>query len=492
MSKRPTKSSSDQISDPSTPSKRQKFETNGVDEVQAEDNVLEFSPEKEIVPPNDNLYLDTIDRTMLDFDFEKLCSVSLSNLNVYACLVCGKYYQGRGQSSHAYFHSLHEDHHVYINLASLKVYILPDGYEVKSATLSDIKYVVNPTYSKEKVSRLDKQPIVAYDLTNKKYLPGFVGLNNIKQNDYLNVVIQALTRVTPLRNFCMLEDLSSRSELVQRFAVLIRKLWNPKSFKAHVSPHELLQEISATSNKKFKLTEQSDPLDFLAWFLNKIHIDLGGSRTKPGTSIIHKVFQGKVRMQTQTVKVLNEGDRARFEGRQVTEQIIPFLFLTLELPPPPLFQDEMEKNIIPQVALSTILQKYDGVTIQELSGQRKRFKISQLSPFLILHIKRFTKNNFFAEKNPTIVNFPIKNLDMGPYAEGTPENQSTLYDLVANITHESVTTPTGGEKHVFRVQVRDKSRDEWMQIQDLYVEEIRKEMIFLGESYVQIWERQKL
>jgi U4/U6.U5 tri-snRNP-associated protein 2 len=39
-------------------------------------------------------YLDTIDRYMLDFDFEKVCSVSLSNLNVYACLVCGKYFQG--------------------------------------------------------------------------------------------------------------------------------------------------------------------------------------------------------------------------------------------------------------------------------------------------------------------------------------------------------------------------------------------------------------
>jgi U4/U6.U5 tri-snRNP-associated protein 2 len=39
-------------------------------------------------------YLDTVNRHMLDFDFEKLCSVSLSNLNVYACLVCGKYFQG--------------------------------------------------------------------------------------------------------------------------------------------------------------------------------------------------------------------------------------------------------------------------------------------------------------------------------------------------------------------------------------------------------------
>jgi hypothetical protein len=27
--------------------------------------------------------------------------------------------------------------------------------------------------------------------------------------------------------------------------------------------------------------------------------------------------------------------------------------------------------------------------------------------YLILNIKRFTKNNFFTEKNPTIVNFPV-------------------------------------------------------------------------------------
>ncbi len=27
-------------------------------------------------------------------------------------------------------------------------------------------------------------------------------------------------------------------------------------------------------------------------------------------------------------------------------------------------------------------------------------------------MKRFTKNNFFLEKNPTIVNFPVKNLEL--------------------------------------------------------------------------------
>ena len=40
----------------------------------------------------------------------------------------------------------------------------------------------------------------------------------------------------------------------------------------------------------------------------------------------------------------------------------PFLFLALDLPPPPLFQDAVEKNIIPQVTLASVLAKYDGST----------------------------------------------------------------------------------------------------------------------------------
>ena len=45
-------------------------------------------------------YLDTINRQILDFDSEKLCSVTLTNMNVYVCLVCGKYYQGNNDKQH--------------------------------------------------------------------------------------------------------------------------------------------------------------------------------------------------------------------------------------------------------------------------------------------------------------------------------------------------------------------------------------------------------
>ncbi|KAK9244479.1 hypothetical protein V1506DRAFT_541427 [Lipomyces tetrasporus] len=437
-----------------------------------------------------DLYLETVDRMRLDFDFEKLCSVSLSNVNVYACLVCGKYFQGRGRSSHAYFHSVDEDHHVFINLQTLKVYVLPESYEVKSSALDDIKYVVNPHFTKKDVAHLDKMAIESFDLNRKPYRPGFVGMNNIKQNDYLNVIVQSLAHVAPLRNFLMLENFEGKPELVQRLSVLVRKLWNTRAFKGHVSPHELLQHVSAISRKRFRITEQADPFDFLNWFLNNLHLSLGGSKTRLKSSFIQKIFQGKVRIESQKITTDDASDRLRFVAdTQIQQNEVPFMFLALDLPPAPLFQGDIDKNIIPQVPLQTILSKYDGSTTQELAGDRRRYKISELPPYLIFHIKRFTKTNLIEEINHTVVTFQSIALDMSPYVDGATE--PILYDLVANVTHESVFTPQGEEKHVYRVQLKDKSRDEWFQIQDLYIENIRREILFLNESYIQIWERRR-
>ena len=138
----------------------------------------------------------------LDFDFEKCCSVSLSPINVYACLVCGKYFQvtlhtsqvtywipcmpmtmkqaiafqkhhahcarctwrrsasntlsaaigqGRGRQTHAYTHSLETGHHMFMKLEDGRVYCLPDGYEVVDRSLDVIRFVLNPTFTDAEV-----------------------------------------------------------------------------------------------------------------------------------------------------------------------------------------------------------------------------------------------------------------------------------------------------------------------------------------------------
>ncbi|KAI9676229.1 MAG: hypothetical protein M1829_003058 [Trizodia sp. TS-e1964] len=477
-----------------------------VDELSIDENASAMTaPRRQLAPAEgfNDLYLDTINRNLLDFDFEKLCSVSLSNINVYACLVCGKYYQGRGVKSHAYFHALEASHHVFINMETQRVYVLPEGYEVKSKSLDDIKFVVDPRYTRDEVRKMDREPRTARDLSGKMYIPGFIGMNNIKENDYFNVVVHALAHVPPLRNFFMLEELGNKAQIAQRFSILVRKIWNPRAFKSHVSPHELLQEIALRSNKRFTLTQQSDPVDFLSWFLNNLHLALGGSKTKPGSSIIQKVFQGKLKVESQQITAkADAGDRLRFEeAAEVKVEINRFLMLTLDLPAAPLFQDEHDQNIIPQVALTTILSKYDGLRAQEALSQRKRYRLLHpLPPYLLLHIKRFSRNKFVAERNPTIVTFPVRSLDMAPYVEPNPAVQApgepVWYDLAANITHEAIRArddSVEGEAgaKVWRVQLRDRARDEWRMVQDLWVEEVRREVLFLGESYVQVWERRR-
>jgi len=84
-------------------------------------------------------FLGTIKRNLLDFDFEKVCSVTNNNLNVYCCLVCGKYYQGKGANTYAYLHSLECNHHMFINLHNQKIYCLPEDYEIDNKQLIDIK-----------------------------------------------------------------------------------------------------------------------------------------------------------------------------------------------------------------------------------------------------------------------------------------------------------------------------------------------------------------
>ncbi|KAI0094499.1 spindle pole body protein [Irpex rosettiformis] len=467
-----------------------------------DDNEEEDDNIAEVLEPSraSDLYLDTINRAALDFDFEKVCSVSSSDINIYGCLVCGKYLQGRGRSSYAYAHAIHDDHHVFINLETTKVYVLPDGYPVSDPSLEDISFVLAPSFTKASVSSLSTPAHLSkpsYDLSHQPYISGYIGLNNIKRNDYMNVIIHSLLHVPPLRDYLLLSNFRGKeSELLKRFATLAKKVWNPRLFKSQVSPHEFLQEVGRASAGKFRLEKQEDPADFLSWLLNSLHKDFGGTR-KRNSSVIFSTFQGELRMETQQVLVrsnIQESAKPLFDiDREIKTMTSPFLFLAVDLPPPPLFQDAVEKNIIPQVSIQSVLAKYDGNTTQESAGQLRRFKLQKLPPYIILHFKRFTKNVFVEEKNPTIVNFPLRGLDFRDYLDSPDTRSSAVYDLVANVTHESVAgTTRDKENTVYKVHLRAGAgggeHERWFQIQDLIVEEIRKEMIFLGETVIQIWE----
>jgi U4/U6.U5 tri-snRNP-associated protein 2 len=612
----PPPPAAEQPSEPPPPPKRARLDSAAADasEDDAADAPLPIpasTSRAAVVPGRSCPYLDTVDRRALDFDFERRCTVSLATLRVYCCLACGCYLQGRSLGSHAHTHSLEKPgHHLFLRLDEKgRVYCLPDGYEVDDRSLDDVRAVLNPRPTREEVAALDGGAAAvaagaaaaaggatttakgwARALDGGEYMPGLVGLNNARgQGDYANVVVQALARVPPLRDFFLHapEDalrggaLAGPSPpglppagpgfppppagagpvLTQRLAELMRKLWNPRAFKGHVAPHEFLLAVSAASGGRFSADRQADPVDLWAWLLNALHFVLTAGRVKR-SSVVTDCFQGELEvtdLDAAAAAAAGGGAGAGAAGSAAAapsppvRRRVPFLMLSLDLPPAPLFKDPTsEKNILPQVPVAQLLRKFDGTTAVEKPAagglRRNSYRLVRLPPFLCLHVRRFTRNNFFVDKNPTLVTFPLRGLDLkdalpglqlevaaagggaggsngsAAAANGAPSSTSTRYDLIVNIVHDGTpgqralaaaanggpesaslagaddegvgaggaggaTSAVGGGAFRVHVQRAAEGASAWYEAQDLRVSETLPQMVALSEAYFQVWRR---
>jgi U4/U6.U5 tri-snRNP-associated protein 2 len=138
-----------------------------------------------------------------------------------------------------------------------------------------------------------------------------------------------------------------------------------------------------------------DPVEFLSWFLNALHLALNGTK-KATSSIIYKTFLGAMKIHSQRIPPIDASDSEKkelllTEEYAETSSDSPFLFLAADLPPPPLFKDEFRENIIPQVSLVTLLSQFNGVQQKEYKTYKenflKRFELTRLPPYIILIIK---------------------------------------------------------------------------------------------------------
>ncbi len=111
----------------------------------------------------------------------------------------------------------------------------------------------------------------------------------------------------------------------------------------------------------------------------------------------------------------------------------------------------------------------------------------RLPPYIILCIKRFTENRFYTEKNPTIVNFPIRSIEFGDLL--SPELKDKYpdggaYDLVANVVHEGAP-----KKGTYKAHIQHAGSGKWFEMQDLHISKVLPEILPLSEAYIQIYKR---
>ena len=465
-------------------------------------------------------YISTINKTILDFDQEKVCSVSLKDNNIYSCLICGKYFHGKGKTTPCYIHSLSEQHHLFINLETRAIYCLPDDYELTDEYINSekkndnilfqIKQNLLPEYTKREIKLIDK---ISLEYNRK--------IDN--KDDAIEIFINKLSEI-------------------------IKKLWNFSSYKTHIDQRDCLQLLEKASNKKFLMSNinndipvsdgtksnninnfdlnngntgndiivngnynsitvnhetsakyHNDIIEFLSWILNTLKIFLSKKKLE---NIIEEYFQGVVQVETYTFlkeadanKNLKPGESLKtLDGVNYiyTKKKVKFLYLTMDLPMVPLFKDSQEKIAIPQINIYELFKKYNGEKFTEdpTRAQRKKFKILSLPKYLILIFKRFENNSFFMEKNPTIVNFPLENLIVEEHGLSNKnkikETIEKKYSLISNIIHDG----KPGDSN-FRVQIKNKERNEWFEIQDIHVQKILAESVAVCESYIHFYEMNK-
>lgn len=443
--------------------------------------VEDSSAKKTRVSEPSYAFLETVDRKRLDFDAEKACSVTLSTLNVYCCLVCGRYLQGRRANSPAFLHSVNDNHHVFVNFSTLKFCLLPDFIEMEDngtiQLLNSIRYAIRPHFTINEISQFPRE---CQDLGNKTYFNGFVGVNNSARSKSINVVLLALAHLRPLRDYCLLTDIDQEEDFTRRLAIIVRKLWSVKLFKQHVSVDELLAYVTVNDKKSAK--DLNDPRKCMLWLFDSVQ------KNAPKLKIeLSNACQGRVVVKKTMVRAIYDQDEnvKSFEREKTSQSTTsPFWNLTLDLPPKPLFKGGISVNDLPQVRLEDLMAKFNGVQEKQMAHHIVQYQLSRVPEHLILHFDRFAKGDDqpVKNRNNTLVDFPL-----------TMKVGELTYKLLANIVHkvtESVTGRTSVNKDSqsdWIIQLHNSKIDQWFEINGTDVCKKDKELLFLNETYIQIW-----
>lgn len=429
-------------------------------------------------------FLNTINRSALDFDLPPICSVTLVSHNVYACLVCGRFFRGRAPSSPAYVHALLDSHHLFINVASESVHCLPDDYIVSHPSLQDIKLALRPRFQQLELPDLDRYVVNIYLDGELLRTRGAVGLDTLHGSNSANVILQLFLRASPIRNALLVLDphadplhpvtlIAVRNALSQ----LCRKIWASHAFRSHISPHAFVQLFTRQASRQ-SFDARSDPMDVLAWLLNVTSAPKSKNMTVPSSihefhNLVKRIFLGEMAIQSKS-----KAD----SSQRTTQKKSTFWFLSLDLPPKPLFKHQSERDIVPQVALEKLLSKFNGrnqIHVVETGGSRS-YQVLNAPPFLFLVIKRFTKSKFGIEKNPCVVHLPTDLLDVGR-VWGTNDGQ---YRLIGTVSHEGSL-----EKGQFRVAILHEASNTWFDVSNVSVEQTVFHLVSLRDSYILLYER---
>ena len=337
-----------------------------------------------------------------------------------------------------------------------------------------------------------------------------IGLANLGNTCFLNVVLQALRLSPPIGQLCLAPDIESRKEsnkqnLLKEFQTLIRDFWKaavPNGAKPTLLPRRFhgafIRTIQETGDDWHRYGQQSDAAETIQYILNGIHDAIyksvvmkvvGNARNQDEMAYIRAInswgsFFAKeyspiienYNGQTQT-DVICEACKA------VSTRYEPWLMLKVPLP------GDTTPNRVKQNATLTdclnlgfaddSIDDYQCDTCKTKGKAIIRNRISNFPPVIILTLKRFTNT---MQKVGGNVQWDMNSIDMRPWAafRADPFNKSYMvptYETTAVIEHQG--SFRGGHYQMYA-----KQDGVWNEYDDNNVRQVPGETVLNNDIYI--------
>lgn len=339
-------------------------------------------------------------------------------------------------------------------------------------------------------------------LSSSSNIPKPVGLNNLGNTCFFNAAVQCLARVMPLTNFILSTNFesqlnpnnpkSSKGRIAHAYRSFLQDMSKGSSYGAR-DPTDLRRAIIGKF-KRFANYGQHDSQELLCSLLDGLHEDMNqshyahGREPSPDSSIqknsedswsLHKIrnispivdiFHGVLYSSISCPECLN-----------VEAVHDPFMFLSLDIP-----------RRFSTVKLSDCLNSFSQCETLDAKNKwkcekcgkmvcaTKEMGVDKCAKILIVHLKRFSGEGYFASKIDTSVEYPDF-LESSSFAK----HDSGRFRLIGAVFHSGGL----GGGHYTSAAV-DPASGDWYSFNDSLASKIDVKSAHKGSAYILFYQRE--
>ncbi|KAG2137582.1 uncharacterized protein EDB93DRAFT_1253593 [Suillus bovinus] len=272
-----------------------------------------------------------------------------------------------------------------------------------------------------------------------------VGLKNLGNTCYMNATIQCLSATVPFARFFtegrwrkavnLVNPMGTKGNLASAFAHILYDMSH--SELPHLIPASFRKSI-CTHAPQFSGSDQHDSQEFLTFLLDGLHEDLNRVLHKPSNGTTPE-REAELERLPQSIASAQEWEIYRmrndslivdfFQGqfknrlecltcRKTSTTYNSFMYLSLPMPAVKGLSKTSLQSCLDAFVKEEVLsgtEAWHCPHCKALRNATKQLSLSRLPPILLIHLKRFSHKGVFTDKIETVVDFPLKGLDLTNY-----------------------------------------------------------------------------